>query len=434
MPLLIELVFSPSVPYTKTDKSTGVIDLRDSAVTVLHRWFDEVYNYPFVQQPMAVNAVLWMKGSVRDTFVLARWCQPNVEVPFRIPPHRIPYEVDRATACRICLLNGRTLPNYFVAGTSGPRSLRADEVAEARRTIGALILKFKAKATEYPKFRSVLIVATDRDGSSEGDRVGATVFSGREAMRLIDRPKHTTQWFLDDDLDRGRKACESYWKLAQATVDCLAELGVLHPFDIPPNEIDSCYFEGLKGYYAAEWTWFVHELARQPRPGSLLRSHESANVEHQALKEGGRCRTLSVGTFEASALALEWVLGGLQSGPPAGTIDPAAGTSTPPGTPPENAREAKGTPLDPNGLNDTDWTILETLFDCGAKDRRERTTLKSLAARWKIGNPDSHHIKAAIKKLKGLPIPLIGTVTGPSGGIWLTEAGVKLCAERRNSA
>jgi hypothetical protein len=349
MPLLIELVLSPSVPYTKTDKTTGVIDLRDSAVTVLHCWFDEVYNYPFVQQPMAVNAVLWKKGSVRDTFVLARWCQPNVDVPFRIPPLRIPYEVDRATACRICLLNCRTLPDYFVAGTTGPRSLRADEVAEARRTIGALILKFKAKATEYPEFRSVLIVATDRDGSSEGDRVGATVFSGREAMRLIDRPEHTTQWFLDDDLDRGRKACESYWKLAQATVDCLAELGVLHPFDIPPNEIGSCYFEGLKGYYAAEWTWFVHELARQPRPGSLLRSHESANVEHQVLKAGGVCRKLPepIGIFEASALALETVLGGLQSVAPAGTTDQLSDASTPPERPSGDTREAKGPPVNP---------------------------------------------------------------------------------------
>jgi hypothetical protein len=120
------------------------------------------------------------------------------------------------------------------------------------------------------------------------------------------------------------------------------------------------------------------------------------------------------------------------SDPAAGTADPSTGVSTTPGTSAGTPREAKGTSTDLNNLNDTDWTILQTLYDCRAQDRLARTTLSKLEREWRIGNHASRHIKQSVKKLKSMS--LICTLSGPSGGIWLTPVGVRLCSERSKGA
>jgi DNA-binding MarR family transcriptional regulator len=110
------------------------------------------------------------------------------------------------------------------------------------------------------------------------------------------------------------------------------------------------------------------------------------------------------------------------------TTDPPSDPPTTPGTSPENAKRAKGTSLGADDLNDTDWKILEALYESEAKSRQSRTTLGRLAETWTIGNHDSHHIKDSVKKLKRKG--LVETLTGNKGGIWLTPVGAELHANR----
>lgn len=70
-----------------------------------------------------------------------------------------------------------------------------------------------------------------------------------------------------------------------------------------------------------------------------MRSYEAPFIEHNPLKDGAVCWTLSVPIFEASALAIERVLSDFQSDPAAGPADPSTDPSTPPGT----QRATKGT-------------------------------------------------------------------------------------------
>jgi hypothetical protein len=142
------------------------------------------------------------------------------------------------------------------------------------------------------------------------------------------------------------------------------------------------------------------------------------------------------GSKEAREAEAKKLLDAGRSDSPAGPTDPSTGTSTTPGTPPEDTREAKGTTFDINSLNDTDWAILQALEDCRATDRHSsnRTTLSKLSKTWSIGNPDSHHVKDSVKKLKSEKMGLIDTSTGPSGGIWLTAAGIRLVSERTKGA
>jgi hypothetical protein len=100
-----------------------------------------------------------------------------------------------------------------------------------------------------------------------------------------------------------------------------------------------------------------------------------------------------------------------------GTTDPV----TMPGMSPETTREAKGMPINPDDLADTDWKILDVLYSMGAIGRKNRTSVPVIAAKAELGNPDSNHIRHSIKRLGAL-----GLIASRKGiGTWMTQKGAE---------
>ena len=289
---------------------------------------------------------------------------------------------------------------------------------ETRRSLETLATKFRELASKYPNLRSEIVICPDQESLDMVNCIASDASVSRCCVHS-NRPEHVVQFLVDDDEPgRARRAFEDSWRLARLAVEYLIDLGSLTPTDSPPDAHTPFYFEGLKHHHITELVSFVHQTARTPGP-DFLRLYEP----HVNEPDGASYQELSIPIFEASALAIERVLRGFQSDPPAGTTNPSTDASTTPGTtaepPPEDKSGAKGTT---EQLTRNDWKLLRATRDMGAIDLECAASRDRITARARTGHAESKHNQESFERLKRMRL----IDAARRVGTWLTPKGLSL--------
>jgi hypothetical protein len=180
-----------------------------------------------------------------------------------------------------------------------------------------------AASRAYPELRHVLIEAPTAEAFEEAGRRRDFAFpppvhpyhrsqAWEIAVEWISRGTSEIQVFVEVNCYRGRSALDELERLARDAVEILTAYELAASEMLPPAP-DRGSYEA-----ARRWMVLVHRVARNRRPGDLLRSESERLLMGHLLPDQTLVWTLQPGAFLASALAIERIFAeGLeQAGPP----------------------------------------------------------------------------------------------------------------------
>jgi hypothetical protein len=208
--------------------------------------------------------------------------------------------------------------------------------SDARADLEHLKSEFEAASREHPGLEHILVETTD------GEPFGETQDELKHLLTATGGPhtkvrkawcgrKRRGEIHVFTDKDPGPSAFEEFSSLAEAAIEILDAFELPHQAMLPPEAADPNHDS------MARWMMVVHRLARDRRPGDLLRSKSDLGVGGlYPLPHGTLAWTFRYDVFRASSLALGRILRDI------------AGTNVPgPAATPEGEKEAPGGPTPP---------------------------------------------------------------------------------------
>jgi hypothetical protein len=248
----------------------------------------------------------------------------------------------------------------------------------ARTALEGLLSRFEAASRAYPRLRHVLIETPTAQALEEARRKLDFAFpppvypydksqAWEIAVERIPSGTSEIQVFVEEDCYNGRKALDALEWLARDAVEILTAYKLAASEMLPPAPDRGSYGA------ARRWMVLVHRVARNRRPGDLLRSESERLLMGHLLPDQTLVWTLLPGAFLASALAIERILteGMEQAGPAAPPRGNEQGGEIASGTPAQPAATKPKPTRKPKRTRNPRPVRPKTLRELAAEIRRD---------------------------------------------------------------